>query len=138
MRSILDASVGAQCLLVEKDSVKARRLRDDFNNGVHELLAPDVFPIEVLNVLTKAERRGRITPGGGTLLADACLNSLPILHDSLPLLPRAYELSSLTRSAVYDRRYVALAEREGCDLVTAEENRVNNLTGYPVLLLSAL
>ncbi len=89
MRSILDASVGVQCLLVAKDSVKARQLRDDFNNGVHELLAPDVFRIEVLNVLTKAERRRRITPGEGTLLADACLNSLPILHDSLPLLPRA-------------------------------------------------
>lgn len=138
MRYILDASVGVQCLLIEKDTFKARQLRDDFNNGIHELLAPDVFPIEVLNVLTKAERKGRITPQDGALLADACLNSLPILQDSLSLLPRAYELSSLTRSAVYDCLYVALAEREGCDLVTADEKLVNNLAGYPVRLLSTL
>lgn len=138
MRYILDASVGVQCLLVEIDTVKARQLRDDFNNGIHELLAPDVFPVEVLNVLTKAERKGRIAPQDGALLADACLNSLPILHDSLSLLPRAYELSSQTRSAVYDCLYVALAEREGCDLITADEKLVNNLAGYPVLLLSTL
>lgn len=138
MRYVLDASVGVQYLLVEKDTVKARQLRDDFNNGIHELLAPDVFPIEVLNVLTKAQRKGWITPQDGAILADACLDGLPILHDLLSLLPRAYELSSLTRSAVYDCLYVALAEREGCDLVTADEKLVNNLPGYPVLLLSTL
>jgi len=138
MRYVLDASVGVQCLLVEKDTAKARQLRDDFNNGIHKLLAPGVFPIEVLNVLTKAQRKGRITHQDGAILADACLDGLPNLHDSHSLLPKAYELSSLTRSAVYDCLYVALAEREGCDLVTADEKLVNNLPGYPVLLLSTL
>jgi predicted nucleic acid-binding protein len=122
MKYVLDASVGVQCLLVETDTVKARQLRDDFNTGSIELLAPDVFPVEVLNVLTKAERKGRITPQDGEILAETCLNSLPILHDSLSLLPRAYELSSATRSAVYNCLYVALAEREGCDLVTADKS----------------
>ena len=48
MKYVFDASVGLQCLLVEKDTAKARMLRDDFNNDLIELLAPDVVPVEVL------------------------------------------------------------------------------------------
>jgi predicted nucleic acid-binding protein len=32
-----------------------------------------------------------------------------------------------TRSAYYDCLYVALAEREGCQLVTADQKSINNL-----------
>jgi hypothetical protein len=42
--------------LPEQDSDKANRLRDDFRNGVHELLAPDVLPIEVAHALTRASK----------------------------------------------------------------------------------
>jgi hypothetical protein len=38
------------------DKLKALRVRDDFRNGLHELLAPDVFPVEVAHSLTRAER----------------------------------------------------------------------------------
>ena len=38
------------------------RLRNEFRRGVHELLAPDVFPVEVSHALTRAERRGVIQP----------------------------------------------------------------------------
>ncbi len=38
MKYVLDACAGLQCLLVEKDIVKARKLRDDFNSGIIELL----------------------------------------------------------------------------------------------------
>jgi len=60
-------------------------------------------------------------------MADA-LRSLPILFPSLPdLLPRAYDLSSRHRIGVYDCLYVALAEREGSDLVTADDKLVRTL-----------
>ena len=39
------------------------------------------------------------------------LATLPALHPYLPLLPRAYELSSQARIGVYDCLYVALTER---------------------------
>ena len=57
-RFVLDSAVALKWVLPEIDSDKADRLRDDFRNAVHELLSPDVFPVEVAHSLTRAERRG--------------------------------------------------------------------------------
>jgi predicted nucleic acid-binding protein len=51
----------------------------------------------------------------------------PTLHSYLPLLPRALDISSATRHGVYDCVYVALAEREGCELLTADQKLITNL-----------
>jgi len=47
-------------VLPEVDSAKALALRDDFRSNIHELLAPDFFPLELLHALTKAERQKKI------------------------------------------------------------------------------
>ena len=86
----------------EADSDRATRLRDDYLAGTHELLAPEFFPIEVTHALTRAERQGRITPAQGAQLFRDMLATLPVLHPSLPLLPRAYALSSFYRQGVHD------------------------------------
>lgn len=45
MRYVLDSSVALKWVLLEADSARAIRLRDDHLNGVHELIAPDLsFP----------------------------------------------------------------------------------------------
>ena len=48
------------------------------------------------------------------------MRNRPDLSPYLPLLPRAYEISSQARIGVYDCLYVALAEREGCALITSD------------------
>ena len=89
MKYVLDSSAGFKTLIAETDSAKAQQLADDYRQGIHELLAPDVFAVEIAHAITRAERQGRITPAQGvTLLADM-LNRLPQLHSSVPLLPRA-------------------------------------------------
>jgi predicted nucleic acid-binding protein len=114
--------------VAESDTAKAVRLRDDFRAGAVELLAPDFFPTEVASAILIAERRGRVAPGDGPKLLIDVLNTLPFLHPVLPdLLPRAYANAALTRSTVYDCLYVALAEREGCELITADDRLVRNL-----------
>ena len=60
------------------------------------------------------------------MLADI-LNTAPLLHPSLPLLLRACEISSQMRVGIYDCLYVALAEREGCELVTADDKMLRVL-----------
>ena len=138
MRYVLDASVGLKWLLQEADSDKAQRLREDFRNAVHELLAPDVFPIEHCHALTRAERQGRLPIGDACLLlADALLTS-PTLVPSLTLLSRACLLSSSTRIGVYDCLDVALAVREGCELLTADDRLKRNLPNQAIVLLSML
>jgi len=59
-------------------------------------------------------------------LADI-LASQPQLYPYVPLLWRAYAIASQARIGVYDCLYVALAEREGCELVTADERLVRTL-----------
>jgi predicted nucleic acid-binding protein len=51
----------------------------------------------------------------------------PVLHPSLPLTARAIDISSRLRIGVYDCLYVALAEREGCEFVTADDKLIKNL-----------
>jgi predicted nucleic acid-binding protein len=139
MRQVLDSCVGLKWIFTETDSNLARKLRDEYRNAVIELIAPDVFPIEVAHAVTRAERAGRITPADGARDMGNMLALLPILHDSLPLLPRAYELSSQFRIGVYDCLYVALAEREGCELVTADQRLITNLgSQFPIVSLDSL
>jgi hypothetical protein len=55
---VLDASVAFKWEVPDPDADQANRLRDDFPNGVHELLAPDFFPQEMAHALTRTERQG--------------------------------------------------------------------------------
>ena len=121
MKYVLDTSVAIKTVIQEADSAKALQLRDDYNNTTHDLIAPDLFPTEVCNVLMMAERTGKILQGEASrFFADFVLD-LPALYDALPLLPRALEIAQQFRQTVYDCLYVALAEREGCELVTADD-----------------
>jgi predicted nucleic acid-binding protein len=138
MKYILDSCTAFKWFLAEQDSDKARSLREDFRNQKVDLLAPDIFPVEIVHALTRAERAQRITPSEGTILVSALFKMLPVLVQSLPLLPRAYELSSRFRIGVYDCLYVALAEQEACDLVTADEKLITNLPGFPIRSLTSL
>ena len=86
MKYVLDSSVAFKWVVPERDSPRAVRLRDEFRTGVHELIAPDVFPPELVDALTRAERQGRINDAV-TRLIDV-LTTSPILIPSLPLLLR--------------------------------------------------
>lgn len=127
MKIVLDSCVAFKWHVTEKDTAKALRIRDDFLNGIVELLTPDFFPIEFAHAITRAERQGRITPVEGAVHLQDMLATLPDLRPHLPLLPRAYEISSQTRQGVYDCLYVALAERESCEFLTADDKLIKRL-----------
>jgi predicted nucleic acid-binding protein len=125
MKYSLDSNIGLKWVLNEPDSLKAVRLRDDFSRGLHELIAPDIFPVEVAHGIARAERRGIINTGDGSRSLADVITFLPDLYSSLALLPRAFEIASSARHGVYNCLYIALAEREGCEFVTADEVLVN-------------
>ena len=51
MKYILDSSVAFKTVVIETDSDKGQRLLDDYRNGIHDLIAPDILPIEVGHAL---------------------------------------------------------------------------------------
>jgi len=135
MKYILDCSVALKGVLPEVDSAKAIRLLKEYRHTIHELLAPDIFPPEVANGLATAERQARIQPGeAGIFLADLMQNA-PVIHSSTPLLARAIEISVADKQAVYDCIYLALAESEGCEMVSADDAFVRKMRGkFPFLV----
>jgi predicted nucleic acid-binding protein len=139
MRYVLNSSVAVKWAIPEIDSDKAAGLRDAFRNAVHELLAPDIFPAEVASARARAERRGILPASQGAARLADVLNTVPLLHPSLPdLLPRAYAIASQGRVWIFDCLYVALDERENCQFVTADDRPVNALQAYfPFVVLLA-
>src|SRR5450432_2480647 len=127
MRYVLDSNIGVKWILTDDLSKKARAFRDEFIQGLHEGLAPDVFLVEAAHALTRAQRQGRVTPTEVNSFMGDLLTTLPQPHPYPPLLARAIEISLQTRHGVYDCLYVALAEREGCELLTADTKLINNL-----------
>lgn len=134
MRAVLDSSVAIKWVLPEIDTPKAVRLRNEFRRGMHELLAPDVFPIEVAHSLTRAERKKLIQPPAAIKRLNSVLSYPPDLHSYLPLFGRAAAISSATGQGMYDCLYLVLAEREGCELITADQKLITNMgQAYPFI-----
>lgn len=138
MKYVLDCSTAMQWELPEPHSAKAIQLRDDYRNGVHELLAPDIFVAEIGNASIVAERKGRLSPGQFAIVVADILASCPVLHESFPLVPRTCGIiSSVTsgfRLSFYDALYIALAEREGCELISGDDKLVRNMAAdYPFI-----
>jgi predicted nucleic acid-binding protein len=138
MRYVLDSCVALKWLLTEVDSDKALRIRDASIQQVLDLVAPDILPVEAAHSLSRAERQGRITPAEGVVRLGDLMATLPVLQPHLPLLPRAYELSSQARIGGYDCLYVALSDREGCELLTADRRLANTFPSQRIVLFSSL
>lgn len=63
MRYVVDASVALTAVLPGPLRAKALQLQTDYQNLIHDLLAPDIFIAETANALTKAERQKLIKVG---------------------------------------------------------------------------
>lgn len=127
MKYVLDVSVAMAWVLPRPHSATALKLRGDFLNHSHDLIAPDIFPGETASALTKSERQKLIAVGDAAALYIKILGACPILHPYTPLIPRAIEISSQTRTAFYDCVYVALAEQEQCEVVTVDDKFISSI-----------
>jgi predicted nucleic acid-binding protein len=139
VKYILDASVGTKTAIPEIDSDKAIKLLDEYSQGLHELISPDFYPFEVLHSITRAERQRRITEEEGAASLQDIIRLLPRLEISLLLLTRAYEISSQEKIGGNDSTYLALTEKEDCELVTADDKLIKAMSGkFKIRALSSL
>lgn len=115
MKWVVDASVAAKWLAPESDSPLAEALLDG-----HELIAPDLLFAEVANILWKKQVRGELDAATAALAARSLLHAPLQMHDSAGLTVDALALALQLKHPAYDCFYLALAEREGVPLVTAD------------------
>ena len=117
---VVDASVAVKWALDEPDSPAAEALL----TGGHKLCAPELLRLEGAGAITRAFRHGRLSPDQTAEAVDDWLAQLG--RGDVGLTPdrfdvgRAAEISCILRHPIPDCLYLALAERLGAELVTAD------------------
>lgn len=121
---VVDASVAVKWLVEEEGSDAALSL------GERDLMAPSLLRIETANVLRTLAARRAIAPEAAAdlfrLLQEA---PVTLVEADDPLERRALELALSLAHPVYDCLYLALAERTGRLLVTADARFLRALAG---------
>jgi len=125
------------CLIDETNSY-ANAVLNSFNTDGAEALTPQLWSLEVANVLLVAERRGRITQAQTTRVI-TLLQALPIVIDLQTAQRAMGDTLALGRSlniSAYDAAYLELAMREGLPLATIDERlaKVANSCGVQTYL----
>jgi predicted nucleic acid-binding protein len=124
---VVDASVALKWFLVENGSDEALRLA----GSGRSLAAPDLIIAEVCNGLWKSARLGRLTSEQVSLAAANLPDFLSRLAPGRLLAERAVKIADDLGHPVYDCFYLALAERLGTKLVTADRRLTAVLNGTP-------
>lgn len=126
---VVDASVVVMLLIVEALSPSAERLFADSQRLGIRITAPHVLPFEVTNAIRRHMRRERLSMLEALAILDDFL-ALPVdlavdhdLHRQALRLTEAHSLGGP------DAHYVALAQRLGCDVWTADERLLRAVAG---------
>lgn len=116
MTLIVDASVAAQWVLEQDGSSRAAALRLE-----DELIAPSLIASEIGSAIWKAVRRSAISRANALLAIEVALLPFAALIPDEELRVRALSIAMELNHPVYDCFYLALAEREGAPLVSADK-----------------
>ncbi len=120
---VVDASIALKWVIKESDSTKALALLVEWSNKETVMLAPALIAYEVTNILYQNVRKNEITlERAKSALEDVMLAGIEFdMPQDYRLGKRAIELAhKFGIKATYDSHYLALAEREGCELWTAD------------------
>jgi predicted nucleic acid-binding protein len=123
---VVDASVAIKWFSVEHDSPVAELvpLRDS-------LTAPELLVAELCNVSWKLHRRGLLAAGQVDAIPSAIPRYVSALHALRALAPRAVAIARTLDHPAYDCFYLALAERERAEVVTADKRLLARVAGTP-------
>lgn len=124
MSLVVDASVAVKWVLAEDDSETAHRLAES-GEALH---APRLLASEVANAVWSRVRRGELERGQATELV-ATVPEMPLRwHTDESICTDAIRLALTYDRAVYDCMYLALAQRIGACLVTADRRFADALS----------
>jgi predicted nucleic acid-binding protein len=120
VRLVVDASVVIPCFVPERFSAAARSWLD----AADLLLAPEFLALECANALWKKLRRDEIKLDDAGEALEQVLGGLIELRPAATLAPAAFRLASDLAHPIYDCAYVALADAEKAELLTADRELV--------------
>ena len=122
---VVDASLALKWTVVEQDSDIALDMLREWERDDARPTVPSWFSCELANVLFRLRVRGELTMAAAQANHDAVMQFVTVSDDNPEDARRAMEIAEQTgQKAVYDAQYVALAERLGCELWTADDRFV--------------
>jgi predicted nucleic acid-binding protein len=123
---IIDASVAFKLIVDEAASEEAIKWI-----GQAELVGPALIHCEVGNALWKRVRKGELAEDAQIADRLADLDHLIRTIDETPLVSRALRLAIELAHSVYDCIYLALAEADDDELLTADGRFIRAVAGTP-------
>jgi predicted nucleic acid-binding protein len=121
---VIDASVAVKWFLQEAGTAEAAALQRS-----QQLIAPDLIVAEVLNSVWRNARIGKVSSAAVTNTAAQLPSLFSALIPSADLLARAATIALALDHPAYDCFYIALAERDGVDLITADRRLLGKIKG---------
>jgi predicted nucleic acid-binding protein len=123
---VVDANVVVAALIPEELSGQVDVLLDGLWAAGETLIAPGLLTAEVTSVLRNAVYTRRIARDAGDIALEK-FKGFPIgVREMTSLTDSAWAYgAAVNATRLYDMYYVALADREGCDLWTADRRLVN-------------
>jgi predicted nucleic acid-binding protein len=124
---VVDANLVVKAILPVKNQAHVLDLLATWHRAHRTIYAPDILIPEVVSVIRRQAFDRLITETEGRLaIEDAFRLGLEIIPSDLGLSQAAYNWASrLGHSKAYDGFYLAVAERLGIDLWTADERLSN-------------
>jgi predicted nucleic acid-binding protein len=120
-RLVLDASVTLCWFFEDQATPFSEAILDGLNNG-NEALVAAIWPVEVVNSLTLAERRNIAKPAQVAAFIEQ-LGQLTVTVDSLPpqrVFQAIHDTARRYGLSAYDAEYLELATREDLPLATMD------------------
>ena len=125
-RVVVDASAILKWyLLDEAHGAQALALLQQCTAGELEILAPSLLTYELMNGLVIAGRRARLDQDTISLSFRGFMSLGIRFYEVSLFADKVFQYSRLYGRSVYDSSYLALAEQEGVDMITADERLFN-------------
>jgi predicted nucleic acid-binding protein len=127
-RAVVDTSVILKWyLLDEAHGAQALSLLQQCAAGELEILAPSLLTYELMNGLVIAGRRARLDQNAVSLSFRGFMSLGVRFYEVSFFADKVLQYCRLYGRSVYDSSYLALAEQEGVDLITADERLFNSV-----------
>lgn len=120
---VVDASLAYKLIVPDPYQAYYEELWSGWKQGQREFLAPTLWAYELASALSKMAHFGHLTAGQAQQgIAAAFGLGVQLVPPDADLAAQALRWSRrLQRAAAYDSFYLALAERLGCELWTADK-----------------
>jgi predicted nucleic acid-binding protein len=130
MIAVVDASVALKWQFEDEETTeRAMAMLSDYVENAITLIAPGLFPYEILSGINVAVNRKRIGQEAGKEAVNYILSLGVQLRTSHDLFVSAFQLAREHGLSTYDCAYISLAQKESCDFVTGDKKLYRSCSG---------